>query len=160
MNHRSEAAQEIPPNYWLEPPVFAKPGTQIPKEVRDANARASILLNNHKDTFIKLCLDCLFDPEDIGEAELQHLNEPEQIIPTLIQKLVPEKFELLLRNNYSPVLVIPSELNPNQKKQKGHVRQTGHTLTFNYDGKWIGTMEIQYGLNAEISIKMATKNEP
>ncbi len=160
MHHRSEAAQEIPPNYWLEPPVFAKAGTSIPKEVREANSRAAILLNNHKDTFLKLCLDCLFTQEEIGEAEMLHLNEPERVIPELIQKLDPMKFELLLRNDYSPVLVLPSEIDPSKKKQKGHVRQTGHTLTLNYEGHWIGTMEIQYGLNAEISIKIATKNAP
>jgi hypothetical protein len=160
MHHRSEAAQEIPPNYWIEPPVFAKAGTSIPKEVREANSRAAILLNNHKDTFLKLRLDCLFTQEEIGDAEIQHLNEPERVIPELIQKLDPMKFELLLRNDYSPVLVLPSEIDPSKKKQKGHVRQTGHTLTLNYEGRWIGTMEIQYGLNAEIAINVSTKNAP
>lgn len=160
MNHRSEPAIEIAPNHRIEPPLFSEAGKSIPLAVIEANQRAADTLNQHKDTFIKLCLDCLFGPEDIGEAELEHVGEPEKVIPALLGKLQPEKFQLTLRNDYSPVLVLPSELDPNQQKQKGHVRQTGHTLTMKYDDRWIGTMEIQYGSDGKIGVKISTKDEP
>jgi len=160
MNHRSEPAIEITPDHWIEPPVFAEAGTSIPAAVTEANQQAAHQINQHKETFIKLCLDCLFSAEDIGEAELENVNTPENIIPSLLAKLDPAKFQLTLRNDHSPVLVLPSQYDPNQQKQKGHVRQTGHTLTLNYDDRWVGTMEIQYASEGKIGIQINTREDP
>lgn len=160
MNHRSEPAIEITPGHWIEPPVFNEAGKAIPSAVTEANEKAAREINQHKETFLKLCLDCLFSTEDIGEAELKHVGEPEKIIPALLGKLDPAKFQLTLRNDHSPVLALPSQYDPHQQKQKGHVRQTGHTLTLNYDGRWVGTMEIQYASEGKIGIQINTREDP
>lgn len=157
MNHRSEPATEITPDHWIQPPLFAKPGTQIPDEVIAANKRAAAEINAHKDTFVKLCLEELFTGEQVGEAELLTPGDHAAISANLIAQLDPEKLNLTIRNVYGPTISIPTHHDPNKPKQEGITRQTGHSLTMNYDGKWVGTMDIEYSLTGEIGIKMATR---
>lgn len=155
---KPEPATEITPDHWIEPPLFAQPGEPVPDEVRTANKRAAETINAHKDNFIKLCLDCLIPDEEYGQAMLEHIDKQEDLIPKLVAALKPEKMNLTIRNVYGPTLAIPKAPSPTDKKQTAIVRQTGHTLTFNYDNRWIGTMEIEYGLDGRIGIKIATKD--
>ena len=155
---KPEPATEITPDHWIEPPLFAQPGEPVPDAVRAANRNAAITLNAHKDTFIKLCLDCLIHDEAYSQAMLEHIGKPEELIPQLVATLEPAKMNLTIRNVYGPTLAIPKAPSPTDKKQTAIVRQTGHSLTFNYDDHWIGSMDIEYGLDGQIGIKMATKD--
>jgi hypothetical protein len=132
MNHKPEPASEISPDHQISPPIYAKPGTNIPQHVIDANNKATSEINQAKDAFISQCL-------------------------TIVHDIDPEKIQLNLRNDFSPTIIIPSGNSPDQKKQVGHLRHTGHTLTFNYDNRWVGTMEIQYNHDGTISINTTTK---
>lgn len=137
MNHRSEPAYEISPDHRIEPPVFAEPGTNIPEAVREANSLARTSINEAKDEFIANCFDSILSPAT--------------------DTIDLSKLQLTMRNNYSPVIVMPSEYHPDSKKQKGHVRQTGHTLTLNYDDRWIGTLDIEYKHDGTININASLK---
>jgi hypothetical protein len=156
MNHRSEPATEITPDHWIEPPVFAKSGTNIPAEVIAANKRAAAEINAHKDTFVKLCLEELFTEEQVGMAELLTPGDHAAISTNLVAQLDPEKLNLTIRNVYGPTIVLPTHHDPHKPKQEGSTRQTGHTLTMNYAGRWIGTMDIEYKHDGTIAIKMST----
>jgi hypothetical protein len=139
MNHRSEPAYEISPDHRIEPPFFSQPGSHISDAVRTANHQAADRINEAKDEFIAACFHTIL-PE----------NDPSPSIDL-------SKLQLTLRNNYSPTIVLPSGHDPNSPKQKGHLRQTGHTLTLNYDGKWIGTLEIEYKHDGTITINASIK---
>lgn len=155
---KTNPANEISPDHQIEPPFYAKAGEPIPTEVRAANKQAAQQINAHKDNFIKVCLESLFSDEEIGEAMLKHLNQPAAYIPALLAKLDPAKLKLSLRDDYSPTLIIPSEAHPEAKRQKGYTRQTGHTLTMEYDDRWLGTMTIEYN-DGRINIDITTKND-
>lgn len=135
MQHKPKPPQEISPNHWIEPPIYAMSGTNVPQHVRDANLEAAKQINAEKEEFIRSCIDTL--PTDIVH---------------------PEKFRLTLRNDTSPILIIPSHHHPDDKKQKGHLRHTGHTLTFFYDDAWLGTMTIEYN-EGRIKIDTTTRND-
>jgi hypothetical protein len=157
MQHRAEPATEIPPNHWISVPVFAKSDERPSSTVTEANHQAEQTINTHKDTFIKLCLETLFPDEEIGEAMLKHAGDPNAYIPALIAKLDPSQLSLTIRNEYSPTIVIPTHQSPEQAKQTGHTRQTGHTLTMKYNDQWLGNMEITYRHDGTIGVNISTK---
>jgi hypothetical protein len=156
---KPQPPQEITPDHWISPPFFKTAGTETPDTVSSANENAAKQINAHKDNFVRICLESLFDDEEVGMVMLQHHNQPEAYIPALISKLDPAKLKLTLRNDMSPTIILPSHYNPNGKKQKGLARQDGHTLTMYYDNSWIGTMTIKYNLDGTISIDVTTKEK-
>jgi hypothetical protein len=158
MQHKPTPPLEIAPDHWIEPPIYAKSNAPAPQHVRDANHDAGIQINEHKDTFIRVCLESLFTDEEVGEAMLKHMNQPQSYIPALLSKLDAGKFKLLLRADHTPILIIPSHHHPESKKQTGHIRHTGHTLTLAYDDKWIGTMTVEYN-DGRINIDMTTRQD-
>jgi hypothetical protein len=157
MQHRAESATEIAPDHWISVPVFAKSNDRPSSTVTEANHQAEQGINAHKDTFIKLCLETLFPDEEVGEAMLKHASNPNSYIPALIAKLDPAKLSLTIRNEYSPTIVIPSHHSPEQAKQTGHTRQTGHSLTMKYDDHWLGSMEVTYRHDGTIGVNISTK---
>jgi len=158
MNHKPQPPVEISPDHQIEPPFYAQAGQPIPEEVRLANKRASQQINANKDNFIKICLESLFTDEEIGFAMLQHANQPAAYIPALIAKLDPSRLTLTMRDDHSPTIIIPSHHHPEDKKQTGYFRQTGHTLSMTYDDRWLGTMTIEYN-DGRINIDITTKSE-
>lgn len=158
MSHKPQPPVEISPGHQIEPPFYAKAGEPIPTEVRSANKVAAQQINAHKDNFIKVCLESLYTDEEVGEAMLKHLNQPNAYIPALLAKLDPAKLKLTLRNDHSPTLIIPSHHHPDDKKQKGYLRHTGHTLSMEYDDRWLGTMTIEYN-DGRINIDITTKSD-
>lgn len=154
---KTEPANEIAPDHWIKIPLYAQPGqTQVPDDVRQHNAHAEKQINAHKDNFIKVCLESLFDDEEIGFAMLQHANQPEAYIPALIDKLDPAKLKLTLRNDMSPTIILPSNYHPDNKRQKGVNRHTGHELKMHYDDRWLGSMTIEYKHDGRIAIDITT----
>lgn len=158
MNHKPAPPLEIAPDHWIEPPIYAKSNDPAPQHVRDANHDAGIQINAHKDNFIRVCLEDLFTDEEVGEAMLAHAGQPAAYIPALLSKLDMGKFKLLLRADHTPVLIIPSQHHPESKKQTGHIRHTGHTLTLSYNDRWIGTMTVEYN-DGRINIDMTTRQD-
>jgi len=158
MNHRTQPPLEIAPDHWIEPPIYAKSSDPAPQYIKDANQDAAREINTHKDTFILGCVESLFTDEEAGQAMLKHLNQPQAYINELLSKLEMDKFKLLLRADHTPVLIIPSNRHPDDKKQTGHIRHTGHTLTLSYDDKWLGTMTIEYN-DGRININVTTNQD-
>jgi hypothetical protein len=153
MKHQPAPPLEIAPDHWIEPPIYAKSDSPAPPHIREANHEAAQQINAHKDNFIRICLETLFSDEEVGEAMLKHLNQPAAYIPALLAKLDPEKFKLTLRADHTPVLILPSHHHPDSRKQTGHLRHTGHTLTLTYADRWLGTMSIEYN-DGRINIDM------
>ena len=158
MNHKPQPPVEISPDFQIQPPFYAKPGEPIPAEVRSANTQAAQQINAHKDNFIKICLEGLYTDEQVGETMLKFHNQPEAYIPALLELLDPAKLKLTLRDDRSPILILPSHHHPDDRKQTGHLRHTGHTLSMSYQDKWLGTMTIEYN-DGRINIDITTKND-
>jgi len=154
---KPQPAYEITPDHQISPPAFAQGQQPAPPEVIAANREAAAQIDVHKDAFIRSCLESLYTDEEIGQAMLEHLEDPAAYIPALIAKLDPSKLKLTLRDDFAPTLILPTEAHPEAKRQKALTRQTGHTLHMTYDDRWLGTMEITYE-NGRIRMQ-ATLNE-
>jgi len=133
MNHRPQPAIEIPPSHWITVPVFATPNDRPSQAVLAANKEAEQEINAAKDNFFAFCMT------EIADTEIN-----------------VENITITLRDNFSPTIVLPTHRDPDQSKQTGLLRQTGHTITMNHRGIWLGTMDIEYKQDGTIEIKSTT----
>jgi len=142
---------EISPAHWITPPFFSKSGQPGNPEVQRANEEAAKTINETKMLFINACLEQIIGKEEYGMSMLEIVGSDQQLHQNIFSKIDVSKLRLLLRSEFSPVIIVPINPDPNAKKQEGLITQDGHTLTLDYDGKHIGTMSIQY-LQGRISI--------
>lgn len=119
---------EIGPTTRIAPPLFAKSGTKIPADIRQANKEAGKQMTKLKDDFILTCM---------GEVLKANPGMKPGDIDTT-------KAYITRRADYSPIIITPDNPDPHAKKQKGIVCQGGDTIRFEYDDKYVGHMVIKY----------------
>ena len=147
MHQHTEQKREISPEEWLTPPVNY--ALNPPQHVLDANAQAANLMNKAKMVFIGQCLSQLAPREAVGEAELEHFGNPENVGPALLGFINPTLLTLTIKPIYEKVLARPEDI---AIKDKILARKTSDLLEFRYCDRLVGTLSYEYEAG-EIKVK-------
>lgn len=141
MHKQLEQNREIAPDEWLTPPVNY--ALQPTKEILDSNAQAANMMNKAKMIFIGRCLYQIFPQEQVGEAELEHLNKPEMVGATLLDSVDLAQLCLTITPQYEKPLVSAAEAKLLGKDQI-YVRKASDLLELRYQDRLLGILTYEY----------------